>query len=80
MNVNDKYDDLNKGIEGSKNVGVVSEANADDVINKNKESNNNLLGGNLAIINVSKNDIKDNKETEQLRNIIDEGKKYRADI
>ena len=27
-----------------------------------------------------KMNIKDNKKTEQLRNVIDEGKKYRADI
>ena len=56
MKVNDKYGDLNKVIEGQKKVGVVSETNVDDVIDKNKESNNNLLGGNLALINVPKNE------------------------
>ena len=52
MNIFDKYDNLNKGIEGAKKVGVPSETNADDVLDKNKERDNDLLGDILARINV----------------------------
>ena len=68
MNVYDKYDNLNKGIEGAKKVGVASETNADDVLDKNKERDNDLLGDILARINVPKNVIKENKDTEKLCN------------
>ena len=68
MNVYDKYDNLNKGIEGAKKVGVPSETNADDVLDKNKERDNDLLGDILARINVPKNVIKENKDTEKLCN------------
>ena len=68
MNVYDKYDNLNKGIEGAKKVGVASETNADDVLDKNKERDNDLLGDLLARINVPKNVIKENKDTEKLCN------------
>ena len=68
MNVYDKYDNLNKGIEGAKKVGVASETNADDVLDKDKERDNDLLGDILARINVPKNVIKENKETEKLCN------------
>ena len=68
MNVYDKYDNLNKGIEGAKKVGVASETNADDALDKNKERDNDLLGDLLARINVPKNVIKENKDTEKLCN------------
>ena len=68
MNIYDKYDNLNKGIEGAKKVGVASETNADDVLDKNKERDNDLLGDLLARINVPKNVIKENKDTEKLCN------------
>ena len=66
MNIFDKYDNLNKGIEGAKKVGVPSETNADDVLDKNKERDNDLLGDILARINVPKSVIKENKDTEKL--------------
>ena len=66
MNVYDKYDNLNKAIEGAKKVGVPSETNADDVLDKNKERDNDLIGDILARINVPKNVIKENKDTEKL--------------
>ena len=66
MNVYDKYDNLKKAIEGAKKVGVPSETNADDVLDKNKERDNDLIGDILARINVPKNVIKENKDTEKL--------------
>ena len=66
MNAYDKYDNLKKGIEGAKKVGVPSETNADDVLDKNKERDNDLLGDILARINVPKKAIKENKDTEKL--------------
>ena len=66
MNIYDKYDNLTKGIEGAKKVGVASETNADDVLDKDKERDNDLLGDLLARINVPKSVIKENKDTENL--------------
>ena len=66
MNVYDKYENLNKGIEGAKQVGVASETNADDILDKDKQRANDLLGDILARITVPKNVIKENKDTEQL--------------
>ena len=68
MNVYDKYDNLNKAIEGAKKVGVPSETNADDVLDKDKERDNDLLGDILARINVPKSVIKENKDTPKLCN------------
>ena len=66
MNIYDKYDNLKKGIEGAKNIGVDSETNADDILDKNKQRANDLLGDILARINVPKSLIKENKDTEKL--------------
>ena len=66
MNVYDKYDNLNKGIAGAKQVGVASETNADDILDKDKQRANDLLGDLLARVTVPKNVIKENKDTEQL--------------
>ena len=66
MNIYDKYDNLKKGIEGAKNIGVASETNPDDVLDKNKQRANDLLGDILARINVPKSLIKENKDTEKL--------------
>ena len=66
MNIFDKYDNLNKGIDGAKKVGVPSETNSDDILDKNKERANDLLGDILARMNVPKNVIKENKDTEKL--------------
>ena len=66
MNIYDKYDNLKKGIEGAKNIGVASETNPDDILDKNKQRANDLLGDILARINVPKSLIKENKDTEKL--------------
>ena len=66
MNICDKYENLNKDIEGAKKIGVPSETNSDDILDKNKERDNDLLGDILARINVPKKVIKENKDTEQL--------------
>ena len=66
MNIMDKYDNLKKGVEGAKKVGVPSETNADDILDKNKERDNDFLGDLLARINVPKQAIKENKDTENL--------------
>ena len=66
MNIYDKYENLNKDIEGAKKIGVPSETNSDDILDKNKERDNDLLGDILARINVPKKVIKENKDTEQL--------------
>ena len=66
MNVYDKYENLKKDIEGAKKVGVASETNPDDILDKNKERDNDFLGDLLARINVPKQAIKENKDTEQL--------------
>ena len=66
MNIYNKYENINKYIEGAKNIGVPSETNSDDILDKNKERDNDLLGDILACINVPKKVIKENKDTEQL--------------
>ena len=66
MNIYDKYDNLNKAIEGAKKVGVQSETNADDVLDRDKARDNDLLGDILARLNVPKKVIKENPETQNL--------------
>ena len=66
MNVHDKYNNLNKAIEGTKKVGVTSEKNADDALDKNKERDNDWIGDILARINVPKSVMKENKDIEKL--------------
>ena len=68
MNIFDKYDNLNKAIDGAKKVGVPSETNADDILDKDKARANDLLGDILARLNVPKKVIKENPESEQLLN------------
>ena len=66
MNIYDKYDNLTKGIEGAKKVGVDSETVADDVLDKDIQRDNDLLGDILARVNVPKNVIKEDPEAEKL--------------
>ena len=68
MNIFDKYDNLTKAIEGAKKVGVQSETNADDVLDRDKERDNDLLGDLLARLTVPKKVIKENPESQQLVN------------
>jgi plastin-1 len=68
MNIFDKYDNLTKAIEGGKKVGVSSETNADDVLDGDKERDNDLLGDLLARLTVPKKVIKENPESQQLLN------------
>ena len=70
MNIFDKYDNLNKAIDGAKKVGVNSETNADDVLDGDKEMDNDLLGEIIARLNVPKKVIKENPETQ---NLLEEG-------
>ena len=66
MNIYDKYENLNKDIEDTKKIGVPSETNSDDILDNNKERDNDLLGDILARINAPKKVNKKNKDTEQL--------------
>ena len=66
MNIYDKYENLKKGVEGAKKIGVSSETNADDILDKNKERDNDFLGDLLARITVPKKVIKENPDTEKL--------------
>ena len=68
MNIFDKYDNLTKAIDGAKKVGVKSETNADDVLDRDVERDNDLLGDLLARLNVPKKVIKENPESEKLLN------------
>ena len=68
MNIFDKYDNLTKAIDGAKKVGVKSETNADDVLDRDVERDNDLLGDILARLNVPKKVIKENPESEKLLN------------
>ena len=66
MNVYDKYANLEKAINGAKAIGVKSETNADDVLDKDKARDNDLLGEILARLNTKKKDVKENPETPKL--------------
>ena len=68
MNIFDKYDNLTKAVEGAKKVGVKSETNADDILDGDKERDNDLIGDILARLNVPKKVIKENPESEKLLN------------
>jgi len=68
MNIFDRYDNLQKAIDGAKKVGVSSATNADDVLDGDKERDNDLIGDILARLNVPKNVIKENPDTQQLLN------------
>ena len=68
MNIFDKYDNLTKAVDGAKKVGVKSLTNPDDVLDKDKERVNDLVGDILARVNVPKKVIKENPETEKLLN------------
>ena len=68
MNIFDKYDNLTKAVDGAKKVGVKSLTNPDDVLDKDKQRDNDLLGDILARLNVPKKVIKENPETEKLLN------------
>ena len=66
MNVYDKYANLEKAINGAKAIGVQSETNADDVLDKDKARDNDLLGEILARLNTKKKEVKENPETPKL--------------
>ena len=66
MNVYDKYANLEKAIKGAKDIGVQAETTPDDVLDKDKARDNDLLGEILARINTKKKDIKENPETPKL--------------
>ena len=66
MNVYDKYANLEKAIKGAKDLGVQAETTPDDVLDKDKARDNDLLGELLARINTKKKDIKENPETPKL--------------
>ena len=66
MNVYDKYANLEKAINGAKAIGVQSETNADDVLDKDKARDNDLLGEILARLNTKKKDVKENPDTPKL--------------
>ena len=68
MNIFDKYDNLSKAVDGAKKVGVKSLTSPDDVLDKDKQRDNDLLGDILARLNVPKKVIKENPETEKLLN------------
>lgn len=57
MNVYDKYDNIKKALEGAKKIGCQSETDADDVLDKNKGRDNDLLSEILARLNMKKPDI-----------------------
>ena len=63
MNVYDKYDNLKKALEGAKKIGIQSETTPDDVLDKDKVRDNDLLGEVLARLNAKKADVKKNPQT-----------------
>ena len=66
MNVYDKYANLEKAIKGAKDIGVKAETTPDDVLDKDKARDNDLLGEILARLNAKKKDIKENPETPKI--------------
>ena len=66
MNVYDKYANLEKAIKGAKDMGIQSETTPDDVLDKDKARDNDLLGEILARLNTKKKDIKENPETQKI--------------
>ena len=66
MNVYDKYANLEKAVQGAKAVGVSCETTPDDVLDKDKARDNDLLGEIFARLNAKKKDIKENPETAKL--------------
>ena len=54
MNVYDKYANLEKAIKGAKDMGIQSETTPDDVLDKDKARDNDLLGEILARLNTKK--------------------------
>ena len=66
MNVYDKYANLEKAIKGAKDIGIQCETNPDDVLDKDKARDNDLLGEIFARLNTKKKDIKENPETPKL--------------
>ena len=66
MNVYDKYANLEKAIDGAKKIGVKAETNPDDVLDKNKGRDNDLLGEILARLNLKKNEVKQCPETKKI--------------
>ena len=66
MNVYDKYDNLKKALEGAKKIGCQSETDPDDVLDKNKGRDNDLLSEILARLNMKKPDIQKNPETPKI--------------
>ena len=58
MNVYDKYANLEKAIDGAKKAGCKSETTPDDVLDKDKARDEDLLGAILARINLPKETIK----------------------
>ena len=66
MNVYDKYANLEKALQGAKAVGVTCETTPDDVLDKDKARDNDLLGEIFARLNAKKKDIKENPETPKL--------------
>ena len=63
MNVYDKYDNLKKALEGAKKIGIQSETTPDDILDKDKARDNDLLGEVLARLNATKPAVKKNPET-----------------
>ena len=66
MNVYDKYANLEKAIKGAKDIGVKAETTPDDVLDKDKARDNDLLGEILARVKAKKKDVKENPETPKL--------------
>ena len=66
MNVYDKYDNIKKALEGAKKIGCQSETDADDVLDKNKGRDNDLLSEILARLNMKKPDIQKNPDTPKI--------------
>ena len=66
MNVYDKYDNLTKALDGAKKIGIICDTTPDDVLDKNKVRDNDLLSQILARLNAKRPDIKKNPETAKL--------------
>ena len=66
MSVYDKYANLEKAIDGAKKAGCKSETTPDDVLDKDKARDEDLLGAILARINLPKETIRKNPETDKL--------------
>ena len=66
MNVYDKYANLEKALQGAKAVGCSCETTPDDVLDKDKARDNDLLGEIFARLNAKKKDIKESPETPKL--------------